>query len=206
MPAVGITDLVTAGEIGEVIEEGTNSETKDSLVSDAVVEKKEKCNAAAAKDTLIFAVDNILKKLDDIKNTVDIVVLSMTTISTTLKMQNEKKYEEIINTLDGLTMYGASVSENIPKMKVKIKKIRTKIKIAKNSDDLLGVNDDIVNAIGKINEYAKTFDLDPRFMQNYLGAEVTPIIELLKKYFTSSIHMLEKLSDQLEKYIEILAE
>ncbi|MEO0129259.1 MAG: hypothetical protein ABIL02_03385 [candidate division WOR-3 bacterium] len=194
-----ITQTLSA-EVGQ-IEEGVN----DSLLKDTLLmEKTDTDSINEHKAAIISSVEGICKQLNEIKKNVDIVSVSLITISTTLKIQNEKKYKEITDFLDRLAIYGSTVSKDIPKMVVEVKKIKTKIKIAKTVDDLLGVNDDIIACMDKLNEYAKAFDLDQEFVQNYLGTETAPLVELLKKYFTSCIGMLEKLPDQLDKYIETL--
>lgn len=193
-----------AAEFGPVIEEGIN----DSLLQDTIMTLKlHTCTDTVkdkSKDEIVLTIDNVCKQLDNIKKYIDIIGVSIVSLSTTLKLTDNNRYSNITKFLDGLAIYSGIISENIPKMKIEIKKVKTKIKMAKSADELLTVNEDIITCIDKINEYAKAFDIEQNFTQNYLVGEIAPIIELLKKYFTSCIGMLEKLPDQIDKYIESL--
>ena len=155
----------------------------------------------SAMGSLTASVDTIVKKLASIKNNVDWLSLSLVILSSGLKIKDEKGFKKETDVLDGLASYCITVSSNIPKITVRLKTIKTKMKISKDAEALLSLNDNIINVMDKMNEYCDALNLDEKTL-SILGDEAKPLVELIKKYFKSCITQLEGLPDRIDAAIE----
>ena len=204
--------IVAGYEILDEIEEGGETiQSVDSMPVDTLEVRKPVIKSSkkqVIKASVIAFCDTLCNKLESIKKTAEILhttlLAAYTTFTSIDAYKNTNQFEEINQKLLKIMSRVEDFSNSIPKIKIYVKRIRTKIKIAKTVEELFQIDDDISKLMENINKYSESFNLTPE-VQKALGT-AAPTVVLIKKQFTTYNGYIEKLSDRLNEYIEAYAE